>query len=340
MWKPILPGRILTLVVVALGITLLALLLIVVNAWHELNEPLPVNGSVSFEVQSGSSLTRITAQLAEGGWLDNSRLFYYWARLTGRSDDLQAGSYELTPGMTPRDLLDMLVSGSIKEYQLTLVEGWTFAQALEVIQSSPGIETVLQGASAEEIARSLGMPVSNPEGLLFPDTYNYNAGTLDREILQRAFRELRTRLYVAWAQRRLELPLEDAYDALILASIVEKETGLPEERPEIAGVFVRRLEQGMRLQSDPTVIYGMGDRYEGNIDRQALNETTAYNTYRINGLPPTPIALVGEEAIRAVVSPAPGYTLYFVSRGDGSHQFSATLEEHNAAVRQYQLGQQ
>ncbi|MCB1671765.1 MAG: endolytic transglycosylase MltG [Gammaproteobacteria bacterium] len=325
----------------AVSAVLLTVVIVIagLRAWALLNSPLALPGSVIFDVPAGSSLGTVSDELAAQGWLETPLLFKLWSRYSGHAGRLQAGEYELEPALTPVQLLEKLVAGDVKQYQLTLVEGWTFTQALETIQSSPGIAVTLGGLSAEEIAERLAFHYANPEGQLFPDTYFYTRGTTDAEILSRAHRRLLAILEEVWAQRLGVLPLDSPYQALILASIVEKETAVAAERPQIAGVFIRRLEQNMRLQSDPTVIYGMGERYNGNIDRAALNEVTPYNTYRINGLPPTPIALSGREAIIASVNPDAGAALYFVARGDGSHQFSATLDEHNAAVRRYQLGE-
>jgi len=326
---------------VFLGTLLIVLTIAAVTAgaWAQLNSPLNLEQPVRFDVPAGASLASISDRLAARGWLQQPRVFTAWARLSGNAARIQAGEYELSASLTPRQLLDKLVNGDVTSYQLTLVEGWTFRQALEQIWNSPGIRVTLAGQSDAAIADGLGLPHDNPEGLLFPDTYFYPAGTADREILLRAYRRLDTILNDSWAQRAVGLPVDSAYQALILASIVEKETGVAGERGRIAGVFARRLQLGMRLQSDPTVIYGMGSRYQGNIDRAALREETPYNTYRINGLPPTPIALAGREAIAASVNPEVTDALYFVARGDGSHQFSSTLEEHNAAVRRYQLNQ-
>ena len=313
--------------------------ILVARSWNQLNSPLPLSEPVVFELAPGSSLAAVSDRLAQHGWLDHPSLFVVWARITDSAQRLQAGEYQIDPGMTSRQLLEKLINGDVKQYQLTLVEGWTFQQALQEIWSSPGIDDTLLNQSTSQISSKLNLRQDNPEGLIFPDTYFYSKGTSDREILQRAANRLESVLADSWEDRLGALPFDTPYQALILASIVEKETAVPEERGLVAGVFVRRLEQGIRLQSDPTVIYGMGEDYDGNIDRNALNETTPYNTYRINGLPPTPIALVGKEAIDASLNPETGDFLYFVSRGDGSHYFSATLEEHNEAVRRYQLNQ-
>ncbi|MEO1932376.1 MAG: endolytic transglycosylase MltG [Pseudohongiella sp.] len=232
--------------------------------------------------------------------------------------------------------LRKFVAGETLQYRLTLVEGWTFDQALNEIWLSEKVNIELTGLSKSEISVSLNLETENPEGMFFPDTYFYTAGTSDREILLRAKENLENILADAWGNRLGALPLESSYEALILASIIEKESSVESERGHISGVFVRRLEQGMRLQSDPTVIYGLGPDFDGSIKSKDLRNETAYNTYRIKGLPPTPIALAGIESIEASVNPLPSNYLYFVATGDGGHKFSSSLEEHNAAVNEYQ----
>ena len=313
------------------------ILLLVGISWYRLNSPLDLNTTESFEVRPGTTLNQVSTELTNLGYLNYPTLFTSWARLTGKASQIKAGDYELIGPTSPLQLLEKLVAGDILQYQLTLVEGWTLQQALEAIWNAPGIVESLKTLSATDIARVLQLEYPNAEGLFFPDTYFYSKGTQDTEILVRAHAQLMTILEQSWSDRLGALPYENVYEALIMASIIEKESAASSERGHIAGVFVRRMESGMRLQSDPTVIYGMGERYEGNISRDSLEETTAYNTYRINGLPPTPIALAGRESIDASLNPIPSSYLYFVSKGDGSHYFSSTLEEHNSAVRQYQL---
>jgi UPF0755 protein len=229
------------------------------------------------------------------------------------------------------------VEGKVIQYSITLVDGWTFAQALEVVQSNPYLVHRLEGLDADTIMARLGYAGQHPEGRFMPDTYFFPRGLTDIAFLQRAYQAMQSYLDTAWRSRDVGIPVHTPYEALILASIVEKETGLASERRAIAGVFSRRLIKHMRLQSDPTVIYGMGDSYKGNIRRRDLHSDNAYNTYQHAGLPPTPIALPSRDAIDAVLHPEEGDALYFVSRGDGSHKFSATLEEHNQAVIKYQL---
>jgi UPF0755 protein len=290
-----------------------------------------------YEVPRGTSLAALARDLEARGVVDNGRyLAWYW-RYTGQANRIRAGEYRLEPGLDPDGLLALLVSGRTVTYTLTLIEGWNIRQVRAAVAAHPVLEHTLGDADDAALMERLGRPGEHPEGRFFPDTYHFSRGTSDLEFLRRAMHAMDRELEAAWAARVADIPLETPYQALILASIIEKETGLAEERRDIAGVFARRLRLGMKLQTDPTVIYGMGERFDGNIRRADLREDTPYNTYVHRGLPPTPIAMPGREALRAAVDPAPGKTLYFVSRGDGSHVFSATLEEHNAAVRKYQL---
>ena len=293
---------------------------------------------VKIEVIAGSSLSRVAMELSKAGYLSSPTLFKLWARLQGVENRIQTGEYELSAGITPAQLLDKIVRGDSVQYRITLVEGWTFQQALEALWSAENIRSSLNNSSPTEIAQRMNLDYENPEGLLYPDTYFYTKGTLDIELLLRANERLDTVLSQAWESRLGALPYANSYEALTMASIIEKESASNSERALIAGVFVARLDLGMRLQSDPTTIYGMGDRYAGNIRRADLLEQTPYNTYRIDGMPPTPIALSGKESIVAALNPSASDYLYFVARVDGSHQFSRTLEEHNAAVREHQLG--
>lgn len=289
-----------------------------------------------YEVSPGSSLTRVSNELADRGFTNSAFVFRLFAQWQGKADAIRAGEYAIEPGMSSADILELLVSGNNVQYRLTLVEGWTFQEALAAIASTENITNTLADLSAAEIAGLMDIPYDNPEGLLHPDTYFFTRNTSDLEILKRARARQLEILNKAWSTRLGALPYASEYEALIMASIIEKESGVASERGEISGVFVRRLEQGMRLQSDPTVIYGIGDAYDGDITRDHLRTTTDYNTYRINGLPPTPIALPGEASILAALNPVESDSLYFVATGDGGHYFSSTLEEHNEAVRRYQ----
>jgi UPF0755 protein len=250
---------------------------------------------------------------------------------------LKAGEYRLQPGTSPEMLLDQFVAGDVILHALTLPEGWTFRQALAAIQSHPQVTAELAGLGDAAILARLGLRDANPEGLFFPDTYRFPRGTTDREILRQAHARLETELAAAWSRRAPDLPFDDSYEALILASLVEKETGAADERPLIAGVFVNRLKKGMRLQTDPSVIYGLGDKFDGNLRRGDLERDTDYNTYTRAGLPPTPIALAGRAALEAAVRPARTDSLYFVATGlgDGRHYFSASLAAHNANVSRH-----
>jgi UPF0755 protein len=300
-----------------------------------LETPISLNQPMIIMIEPGRSLTQVTRRLEQEGVLRWPRILVLWARWQEIDRSMRTGEYELTPGLTPVTLLSLLMSGRNVQYPVTLVEGWTARQALEHLWAQETIRVTLRDKTDEELSVLLQSPFPALEGTLFPDTYFYTRDTTDEAILLRAHLQLREDLESEWHQQAQNLPYDSPWQALIMASIIEKESGYQAEKADIAGVFIRRLQQGMRLQSDPTIIYGMGDSYSGNIRRSDIETTTPWNTYRINGLPPTPIALSGRDSIRASLNPNPGTALYFVSRGDGSHQFSDTLEEHNAAVRRY-----
>ena len=303
-----------------------------------MNRPvaIPKDGMV-YKLVPGTSLVHLANDLATAGYLQQPRYFRLLARFKGVTRSLKAGEYALQYGITPPNLLDLIANGRSIELSLTIVEGWNFGQVLAAIRAHDGLEQTLAGLGPRAIMEKLGHPDDHPEGRIYPDTYHFQSGTPDVVILRQAYDRLQAILDKHWSTRQDGLPFESPYDALILASIVEKETGKPSERREIAGVFVRRLVRDMKLQTDPTVIYGMGDNYKGNIRRQDLSSDNSYNTYVHEGLPPTPICMPGEPAIRAVMHPADGEFLYFVSKSDGSHYFSKSLEEHNIAVRRLQL---
>ncbi len=305
-----------------------------------LDTPLPMTSAVVIEIPTGSSMSAVSALLQEQTGLRHPGVLTLWARYHGIDTSIRAGEFELGDGLTPRAALNHLLRGPFVQYPISFIEGTTVRDALNALWSSPKVQRTLQGLGEAELLAALNSPRASLEGLLFPDTYFYTAGTTDLSILRRAAARLDQVLAEEWTLRQDDLPYTSPYEALIMASIIEKESGMISERAEIAGVFVRRLRLGMRLQSDPTVIYGMGDAYQGNIRREDLETTTPYNTYRIDGLPPSPIALSGRDAINASLHPAPGTSLYFVATGEGGHVFSETLEEHNAAVRQYQLGRE
>ncbi len=295
--------------------------------------------SLLFEVPPGMSLRALATELTALGALAHPYYFLALAHLNGDAARVKAGEYEIPPGMTPPELLERLVRNQVVQRSITLIEGWTTAQLLAALSKDDRLVHKLEGRSPEYLMASLGQPDLHPEGRFFPDTYLFTKGTSDLDILRRAFQAMEMVLAEEWRDRAPGLPLETPDQALILASIIEKETGQVGERPAIAGVFTRRLRLGMRLQTDPTVIYGLGAAFDGNLRRRDLATDTPYNTYQRHGLPPTPIALPGRAAIRAALHPEEGDSLYFVAKGDGSHWFSATLEEHNRAVRRYQLGQ-
>jgi len=331
------------LILRTLFVLVLAASFVCVGVWLDyrrfLENPVSIgDGSAVFEVQRGASLRQVSDELTAQGILKQPYYLRALAYQRGDQGRIKAGEFELTRGMRPGDLLDRLISGKTIQYPITLVEGWTFRQAVEAIAADPRFGGDLSGKTDAELMAALGRSGEHPEGRIFPDTYSFPRRTTGMDVLGRAYERMEQILAEEWGGRDEGLPLETPYQALILASIIEKETAVPSERPAIAGVFVRRLQTGMRLQTDPTVIYGLGERYDGNIRRADLQEATPYNTYVIDGLPPTPIALAGREAIHAALHPTPGDSLYFVARGDGSHVFSANLEEHNAAVRKYQLG--
>lgn len=305
---------------------------------HFLTTPIALpDESIKIEVAHGSNLTRVAKMLGDRQLITKPRYLIWYARWLRQADKIHVGEYQITAGTTPRALLAQLVEGQVIQYSITLVEGWTFTQALDVIQADAQLVHQLEGLDEDSIMIKLGYVGQHPEGRFMPDTYYFPRGMTDIAFLQRAYQAMEDYLAKAWQTRDVGIPVKTPYEALILASIVEKETGLTSERHAIAGVFSRRLIKRMRLQSDPTVIYGMGDEYKGNIRRRDLRNNNEYNTYQHAGLPPTPIALPGRNAIDAVLHPLEGDALYFVSRGDGSHQFSATLEEHNQAVIKYQL---
>lgn len=293
---------------------------------------------VKVHVRKGTNFSHLANELSDRKIISSKKYFTWYARSESLAQRVKAGRYVFQQGVTPIQLLEKIVAGEVEEFTLTIVEGWNFRQMLAAIHQHPEIQKRLDGLSDNEIMQALSLPDVHPEGQFMPDTYHFTEGMTDVQFLRRAWQAMQDYLNAQWPERDEDLPLKSPYEALTLASIVEKETGLAEERPAIAGVFIRRLKKGMKLQTDPTVIYGMGENFDGNIRRKDLRQDTPYNTYTRFGLPPTPIALPGKEAIFASLHPADGNSLYFVARGDGSHQFSETLEEHNRAVRRYQLG--
>src|SRR3989344_219152 len=310
------------------------------SAWKihsALVQPLNIKQEELLEVPKGTTPNRTFLRIeADGVIKDAFWLRVYW-RFNLPKQPLHSGEYRMTPGMTVEGLIDLWKRGEMVQYSLTLVEGWNFHQVRAALAKEEKLEQTLKGLSDSQVMDKLGHSGIFPEGRFFPDTYRFVRGMTDAELLKTAYQRLDDVLAKEWSQRAADLPYSGPYQALIMASLVEKETGVPQERGQIAGVFVRRMEIGMLLQTDPTVIYGLGDRYNGKLTRAHLKEATPYNTYMISGLPPTPIAMVGREAIHAALNPVEGTSLYFVARGDGSHVFFAYLDAHNNAVREFQL---
>ncbi|EJN27648.1 YceG family protein [Pseudomonas sp. GM79] len=302
-----------------------------------LEQPLNIAQEELLEVPKGTTPNRTFLRLeADGVIKDAFWLRVYW-RFNLAGQPLHSGEYRMVPGMTVNGLIDLWKRGEMVQYSLTLVEGWNFHQVRAALAKDEKLEQTLNGLSDSQVMDKLGHSGIFPEGRFFPDTYRFVRGMTDADLLKKAYDRLDEVLLKEWNQRATDVPYTEPYQALIMASLVEKETGVPQERRQIAGVFVRRMEMGMLLQTDPTVIYGLGDRYNGKLTRAHLKEPTPYNTYIIAGLPPTPIAMVGREAIHAALNPADGNSLYFVARGDGSHVFSDDLDAHNNAVREFQI---
>ena len=297
---------------------------------------LPAEG-VTYTIPVGAGLTALASDLASTGMLSSGMWLTLYGRLTAGEGAIKAGEYHLPAGMTARQFLQKARSGDVIQHRVTLLEGWSFQQVLTTLHLQAAIDSQLEGLSAAAIMGRLQHPGESPEGRFFPDTYNYERGTSDLRILATAYKRMQTILSEEWLLRDVDLPYETSYEALTMASIVEKESGREADRSRIVAVFIRRLERGIRLQSDPTVIFGMGSEFSGDLRRADLVANTPYNTYVHYGLPPTPISNPSRAAIHAALNPADTSSLYFVSRGDGSSQFSDTLEEHNRAVRKYQL---
>jgi len=336
--------RLLIKALLALAVSGVALLLL---GWlwlsYQSHKPLPgLDSGAVFEVPAGASATAVGSQLERQGVISSGRLFSLWARLQRQAENIQAGEYEFSSGASMDEILTSLVSGRVRLHPFTIVEGWTWREVRTALADSEFLRSTTEFESAQGMAAALSWPVAaipaqHIEGQLFPDTYRVPRGTTDLELLAQAVATMQAKLEQAWEGRDTGLPLNNPEELLTLASIVERETSLDSERPRVAGVFVRRLQKRMRLQTDPTVIYGMGDRFKGNLTRRDLLTDTPYNTYTRAGLPPTPIAMPGEASLLAAARPAEGDALYFVASAelDGSHVFSVTLAQHNAAVAEY-----
>ncbi|MEN9455446.1 MAG: hypothetical protein RL210_965 [Pseudomonadota bacterium] len=307
-------------------------------AWF-LNTPLNLKQLPQiFTVRTGSTLKAASRQLANQGILPEPWSFWLFARVMGKGSEIKAGSYQITEPITPPQLLEKLVSGDFHLSVVTVIEGWSFKQMRAALNQNLNLQHDSQHLSDAELLHKLGLNYAHAEGLFFPDTYFAALGSSDLQILKRAHQTMQKHLQAAWAERAPGLPYRNPYEALIMASIVEKETGRDADRNLVAAVFVNRLKKGMRLQTDPTVIYGLGDKFDGNLRKIDLLTDTPYNTYTRGGLPPSPIALPGLKSLHSALNPANSNALYFVARGDGSSHFSSTLTEHNRAVNQYQRG--
>jgi UPF0755 protein len=320
-----------------IGSSVLLILLGIACGWYYVSRPLPLPSTpFAFDLKQGRSLKVTARDLQQAGLLENDWPFVWLVRLSGKSTQLQAGNYVLDQPVSLLGLLRIISKGAVSQRQLSVIEGWTFKQFRQALNDDPDVAHATANMTDAEILQSIGATENHPEGLFFPDTYYFAAGSKDLVILKRAYQAMQKHLQQAWVSRVPGLPLQTPYEALILASIVEKETGAPEDRALISGVFVNRLRKGMLLQTDPSVIYGMGDSFDGNLRKKDLLTDTSYNTYTRAGLTPTPIALPGAAALEAALHPAQTDALYFVSRGDGTSQFSSTLAEHNRAVEKYQ----
>lgn len=323
---------------------LLTLVLAAAAAWYlftdmerRLHEPLPLEETAVILVAPGTSFQQLMRRFERDGWLQQADFMRLYSRLYPEITAIRAGEYGIAPGSSLMDVVQQMNRGDVIAHRFTLIEGHTFRQVLAALHADDRIQPLLKDKTEAEIMTLIAGDADLPaEGMFLAETYQFNRGASDVDLLRRAHQDLQAFLEAQWQARDESLPYKSAYEALIMASIIERETGVPDERSRIAGVFVRRLNIGMRLQTDPTVIYGMGERYTGRITRADLQRPTPWNTYTIDGLPPTPIAMVGREAIVAAFSPLEGDELYFVARGDGTHHFSRTLREHNNAVNRYQ----
>jgi UPF0755 protein len=305
--------------------------------WYALT-PIPVaKYPAEFQVTARSGLRSVARQIESGGVPVGRFQFEALARVLGKSRDIKAGSYELTEPATPVQLLDKLTRGDVTQGELALIEGWNFRQFRAAMAATGDLRGDSKGLQDTEILKRIGATEEHPEGLFFPDTYLFSKGSSDFDVFSRAYRTMKKKLAAEWEARDPKIPFKTPYEALIMASIVEKETGSPAERDQIAGALVNRIRIGMRLQADPTVIYGLGAGFDGNLRKKDLLEDGPYNSYMRAGLPPTPISMPGQASLRAAMHPAETQAIYYVSKGDGTSQFSHTLEEHNRAVSKYQL---
>lgn len=309
------------------------------SVWWWLQAPLPMaQDRVEVSIEAGQSPRQVAQAWVRAGVQTSPDWLYAWFRLSGEDRAMRAGSFEIDRGTTPRGLLDKMVRGDEVLSTVKFIEGWTFRQVREALAKAPHLRQTIASMSDAEVMQAIGRPGVHPEGRFFPDTYSFSRGVSDVVVLRRAEAAMQRRLDAAWAERRADSPLRTPDEALVLASIVEKETGMSSDRGMVAGVFVNRLRIGMPLQTDPTVIYGLGEAFDGNLRKRDLQSDTPYNTYTRKGLPPTPIAMPGSASLAAVMRPDATKALYFVSRGDGTSQFSESLDQHNRAVNRFQRG--
>lgn len=326
-------GRLIVIVVILSALTSLF-----VSFWLQDAESRVVTRETrNITVTKGASMRAFAGQMVVEGLLDEKWSFLFWSRYRGLSASLKTGEYQIPANATMSDLLQLVTSGKVIDYPLTFIEGWNFKQLREALSKQKNLIHTIDKLDDQAVMKAIDAEGIHPEGRFYPDTYRYTASMSDIDILRQSYGRMKQLLSEEWEKRESDLPLDNMDQALVLASIIEKETGAAEERPLIGGVFTNRLRKGMRLQTDPTVIYGMGDSYKGNIRKKDLLTDTPYNTYTRSGLPPTPIAMPGRDAIHAALHPGDTKALYFVAKGDGTHKFSATLTEHNEAVIKYQL---
>lgn len=333
---PLLVKRTLVTLLLAVLLSISVLVGMMFMSKMEVQQPLAINKTEFITIKPGTSFNAFSQQLIAMGWMENRFWLRVYAKFNPEHSKIKSGTYQVQAKMPIVDLLTLVVSGKEHQFSITFIEGSTFKQVLAQLAQHPNISHQLSGLSPAEIAKKLAIEQDNPEGWLFPETYAFTQNTADISIIRRAHEKMQSTLNEQWANRALDLPYTSPYQALIMASIIEKESGRHAEHPRIASVFVNRLNKRMRLQTDPTVIYGLGERYQGDITYAHLREKTAYNTYKIKGLPPTPIALPGAQALRAALQPEISNYLYFVSNGAGEHIFSTNLADHNRAVTKYQ----
>tara|TARA_R110000744_G_scaffold109500_1_gene206892 strand:+ start:2375 stop:3406 length:1032 start_codon:yes stop_codon:yes gene_type:complete len=333
---PLLVKRTLFTLVVSVLLSLLVVIIVMLMSAMKVQQPLVIKQAEFITIKPGTSFNAFTKQLVNKGWLENSFWLRSYAKFNVEQSKIKSGTYQVQANTPTLELLNLVVSGKEHQFSITFIEGSTFKQVLAQLAAHQHITHQLANQTPTDIAKLLSIEQDNPEGWLFPETYAFTQGAADISIIKRAFEKMQSALNVQWNNRAAGLPYKSPYQALIMASIIEKESGRHAEHPRISSVFVNRLNKSMRLQTDPTVIYGLGERYKGDITYAHLREKTAYNTYKINGLPPTPIALPGAQALQAALHPESSNYLYFVSNGRGEHIFSTNLADHNRAVTKYQ----